>query len=90
MTQMDRLEQMLIDNNIPHEVAIDFTGSKQLWYPNKKDVVSDAICHQYSYGCEEGLLEIMGLADSNFDDVEGWLTAEEVFKKWSAHYKSLQ
>ena len=44
----------------------------------------DAICHSYSYGHEQGLLELMGTL---VDDVkcnnlvEGWLTAKEILKR---------
>lgn len=39
----------------------------------------DAVCHDYSYGHEEGLLEIMGILVADFeDDVEGYLTADEI------------
>lgn len=37
----------------------------------------DAVCHDYSYGHERGLLEVMGLPQCQ-DDVIGWLTADEV------------
>lgn len=39
----------------------------------------DAICHRGSYGHEEGLLEVMGSVTN--DDVEGWLTADEIIKR---------
>jgi hypothetical protein len=39
----------------------------------------DAICHDYSYGHEDGLLEVMGLPQCN-GDVIGYLTAEEILK----------
>lgn len=39
----------------------------------------DVVCHQYSYGGDKGLLEIYG---SIVDDVEGWLTAEDVINKY--------
>jgi hypothetical protein len=42
----------------------------------------DAICHEYSYGSERGLLEIMGsIVQVDNDNVEGWLTAKEVLKR---------
>ena len=44
----------------------------------------DAICHGGSYGHEVGKLEIMGdLVDKTKtdDDVEGWLTAEEILER---------
>lgn len=39
----------------------------------------DAICHEYSYGGEEGLIEVMGLPQCD-GDVIGYLTATEVLK----------
>ena len=42
----------------------------------------DAICHSGSYGHEQGLLEIMGtIVRADDDDVEGWLTAEEILQR---------
>lgn len=43
----------------------------------------DAVCHDYSYGHEVGLLEIAGIlvADEADDDVEGWLTADEILSR---------
>lgn len=42
----------------------------------------DAICHSGSYGHEQGLLEIMGtIAEEDDDEVEGWLTAEEILQR---------
>ena len=42
----------------------------------------DAICHSGSYGHEQGLLEVMGtVARAVEDDVEGWLTAEEILQR---------
>ena len=44
----------------------------------------DAICHSGSYGHERGLLEVMGTiarAVEDDDDVEGWLTAEEILQR---------
>lgn len=87
MNEMDKLEQMLKENNIPYEVAVNnYSGMKQIWYPNKEEAISDAICHNGSYGFKEGLLEIMGLTLNN-DTVEGWLTAEEVCYRWAIHYR---
>lgn len=42
----------------------------------------DAICHYGSYGYEDGLLEIMGdTVVRNDDEVEGWLTANDIIKR---------
>lgn len=39
----------------------------------------DCICHKFSYGGKDGLIEVMGLPQCN-DDVIGFLTAEELLK----------
>lgn len=42
----------------------------------------DAICHSGSYGHERGLLEIMRtIVKVDDDEVEGWLTAEEILQR---------
>lgn len=92
MTEMAKLAEMLINARIPFEVTymdkglFSFGGESvpQIWYPNRKKNVCDIICHKFSYGGDRGLLEIMGLAD----DVEGYLTAGDVFKRISTHYNT--
>jgi len=84
-TEILKLVEMLDKAGIPYFVQEIFNGW-QVCYPQKDNPISDAICHQYSYGSEQGLLEIMGLCESEDDDVEGYLTAEEVFDRWSKHY----
>ena len=86
MTEMQKLIQLLATENIPLQVTINWIdNSQQVWYPNQKDAICDVICHRYSYGGKEGLLEIMGLSEMEDDDVEGWLTAEDVFKRIKEH-----
>ena len=88
MTEMDNLILMLNISGIPYEVT-ECWGTPQVWYPNKKDVICDVICHQFSYGGNQGLLEIMGLLTNEevkWDDVVGYLTAKDVFKRIVAHY----
>jgi len=42
----------------------------------------DVICHKGSYGGKDGLLEVMGTLNRNpHDDVEGYLTAEDILKR---------
>ena len=74
---------------IPHEIKEDIFGSPQIWYPSFEDVKCDVICHEYSYGGEDGLLEIMGLLteeESEYDSVVGWLTADNVFARIYTDY----
>lgn len=86
MTEMMKLAYLLIDSNIPWEPGVNM-GTLQIFYPSRANCVCDAICHPGSYGYSAGLLEIMGLVSPhNEDGVEGWLTAEEVFRRMSKHY----
>jgi hypothetical protein len=87
-TEMTTLIDKLTIANIPFELATDCCGNEnnQVWYPSHDENVCDVICHEYSYGGEKGLLEIMGLTDDEYEDVEGWLTADEVFSRIYTHY----
>ena len=85
--EMAKLIKILKKSNIPFEVT-SCEGAPQVWYPNRKHVVCDAVCHKYSFGGKDGLLEIMGLVDEEEvgDEVEGYLTAEEVANRIFEHY----
>lgn len=85
ITLIDKLEAA----HIPHEITTDDFGTPQVWYPNRKDSICDVICHPYSYGGNEGLLEIMGLLteeEAERDDVVGWLDAKNVFARIYVDY----
>lgn len=84
--EMTKLIEILKKNNIPFEVTSCW-GVSQLWYPNSKHAVCDVVCHKFSFGGKDGLLEIMGLVDEEEvgDDVEGYLTAEEVANRIFEH-----
>jgi len=86
--EIERLVEMLTKADIPFEVTDDAMGNSnnQIWYPNYEKNICDVICHEYSYGGKDGYLEIMGLSDNVYDDVEGWLTAEQVFEKISSDF----
>ena len=75
-TEMTKLAQALTINNIPFKKRPLFNGVQIIgdgW---------DAICHDGSYGHEDGLIEVMGLDDGSLrdDDVIGYLTADDVLK----------
>ena len=83
ITLIDKLQNA----HIPFEIKKDIFGGPQVWYPSFEDAKCDVICHPYSYGGEEGLLEIMGLVDDDIDDdVQGWLTASDVFARIYTDY----
>ena len=89
--EIKKLANMLTAANIPYELTADMLKNpdNQLWYPSRKDNVMDAISHEYSYGGDEGLIEIMGLLteeEAEYDNVVGYLTAEDVYKRIVRHY----
>lgn len=84
MTEMGKLESYLNEALIPFEIGT-ILNTPQLFYPSKKERICDVICHEFSYGYDKGLLEIMGLTDTE-DGVEGCLTAEEIFNRIKKHY----
>lgn len=90
MTEMNKLMWLLDNALIPYELVYqDWTDSIQVWYPSKENAICDVICHRFSYGGDEGLLEIMGLLtdeEAEYDSVVGWLTAKNVFTRIFRHY----
>ena len=94
MSELDKLERYLIDKGIKyiriekeekkdangytiqrdwHQIQVYDEDGKEVW---------DAVCHKWSYGYEEGLLEIMGeIVRDKSDSVEGHLTAEDVIER---------
>ena len=82
------LVRLLVAAGIPHEVRL-LWGGVQIIYPSLDNYRGDVVCHDWSYGHEKGLLEAMGVgACDEYDDVEGWLTADTVFDRWYAHYQA--
>jgi hypothetical protein len=82
------LIELLYEGGVPFELGTDVMGNvnNQVFYPSKDEKICDAICHEFSYGGKEGLLEIMGLVEVDDDDVEGYLTASEVAYRIKKHY----
>lgn len=88
--EMDKLEQLLVEADIPYEKSRAF-GGKQLQYPSSGEArVCSVILHKGSYGRSEGLLEIMGLLtdeELECDTVAGYLTADNVFGRIKKHWE---
>ena len=88
--EMDKLERMLVEADIPYEKERMF-GGKHLIYPRKgDDQVCSVILHKGSYGRHNGLLEIMGLLtdkELECDTVVGHLTADDVFGRIKKHWE---
>lgn len=68
-------EDGFIAKMMQHQLVILDKNGRVLW---------DAICHQGSYGYEQGLLEVMGstvVLPSDGDSVAGFLTAQDVIDR---------
>lgn len=89
MSELDKLEKYLKEHGYKY-IREDFDGTQS--YDTKHQIIVykdgerswDAICHQGSYGYEEGLLEIYGdivWHDIDGDCVRGWLTADNVIAR---------
>lgn len=97
-TEILKLKKMLEEAKIPFEFEDDLYEQKKANYPSKnypayKITLSpdvDVIQHKYSNGEEQNLLEIMGgmtVEEMKVDDIKGYLTAEEVFKRFKYCYE---
>ena len=84
MTELNKLEKMLKDaGETVKRYAID-GGAQIVIYRNGKRYW-DALITKYSYGHQDGLLEIMGkpVVDEKKDGdrVAGWLTAKDIMER---------
>lgn len=81
MTEMQKLILLLVQMRVPFEMGYQDFGDDnlypQVWLPNKIDVKADVICHPWSFGGKDGLLEMMADFDDYDDCVKGYLTANE-------------
>ena len=77
----DEMEKLLIENNIQYTRRSLYEGWQ--FYINGTD--GDIICHEGSYGGDDGLWESMGF-DWDDEDVTGYLTAEEVIDRLKEYY----
>ena len=91
MKEIFRLKEMLEKENIPFEfIERKEMEGYQIGYPYfavTKDCICSVIQHKFSYGNDVNLLEIMGLSHCG-DDVEGYLSAEDVFERIKKHYEA--
>lgn len=90
LTELNKLEDYLRKNNISFERTDNYyefepDGFHQIRVVNAQgDVLWDAVCHNFSYGHESGLLETYGLFDYG-DDVLGWLSADDIITRLNVH-----
>ena len=74
MNEMTKLIIVLNTLGITHTVTyqVEYDNAPQVWFNDNFDVV----CHEYSYGGKDGLLEMWDR--DNEDDVMGYLTAKDI------------
>ena len=77
----DEMEQLLIENNIQYIRRHLYKG----WQFYIEGTYGDIICHEGSYGGNDGLWESMGF-DWDDEDVSGYLTAREVINRLKENY----
>ena len=81
--ELNKLAVLLAKANIPFEIFPYYICNKsyfQLCFPNKQNCIVDAVSTPFTYGGNNGLIEIMWEGHWEDDDVRGWLTANEAFQ----------
>ena len=80
LSEMDKLEFYLFENNIEYKRIVKENDPCYGNFDQIRCGKWDAVCHNGSYGHEEGLLETMGMSEDN-GDVTGWQTAEDIIAR---------
>ena len=83
---IEKLAKLLDKADVPYERR-PMWGGEQIRIGN----LCDAVCHSFSYGNEDDLLEIAGALtkeEMEFDSVLGRLTPEEVAKRFEYCYRN--
>ena len=86
-----KLRDMMDKAGIPYIFENGFLNGGALAYPDRKNMICSAIEHDGSYGREADTIEIMGLLtdeERQYDEVVGWLSAEEVFSRITRHWNT--
>lgn len=79
-TEMDKLEKYLKDNGYNYTRRPLYDGQQIIVFDRVGNRMWDVVLHIGSYGMEDSLLEAMGEALLGHDDVEGYLTADDVIR----------
>lgn len=89
------LHKMFKDANIEHDFRRFHDGYQvRIFSKDKSKQLCDAVIHSFSYGNEKGLFEIQGAVTKQEeendckDGIKGYLTAEEVFKRFKYCYEN--
>ena len=101
MSELDILEKYLKDNNIPYQryechegfdkdEYIFHLDRHQICVPTSNHRVWDVICQEGSLGYKKGLLEAWGEIVEIDDQVEGYLTAQDVIQRIKARKYSME
>lgn len=84
MNEFNKLVSMCVEAGMDFEVHDIWDGRQIILYAKNtnpfdknRTPLNDVVIHNGSYGCDKGLLETWGK-----DDVEGYLTAQQVFAIW--------
>ena len=83
---INKLAELLDEAGVPY-TRNPIWGGEQI----RIGALCDAVCHNFSYGNEDDLLEIMGALtkeEMESDGVLGWLTPEEVAKRFEYCYRN--
>lgn len=86
-TEMDKLEKYLKDHGIDYERQDIHDGQQIVVYKTSKAYSWDVVLHSFSYGQEDNLMEAMGEDLLGHDDVEGYLTADDVIRYLAFSFK---
>lgn len=83
LTEIKKLADGLLEKGIAFTFIVLHDGYQIVVNnPKTNHYEWDAVCHNFSYGHDEGLLEIMGtIVENELDNVEGWLTAEDILAR---------
>lgn len=80
-TELNKLEEYLEAHGYQYDRVdhnFGYAERHQIIVYEKHRYKWDAICHFGSYGNEQYLLEVMGCIVPKFQDVMGWLTADDI------------
>ena len=83
---IEKLAKLLDDSGVPYTRNPIWDGEQI-----RNGVLCDAVCHNFSYGNEDDLLEIMGgltEEEAENNSVLGHLTPEEVAKRFKYCYRN--
>lgn len=87
-TEILKLNELLSKTEIPYTIDRYFDGWQIIYFYNGERI-ADVVEHLGSYGTDKNLLEIMGCLtpeEEEQDRVLGFLTAEEVFERFSKDF----